>query len=80
MNATKASVSVMFAAAGDGTILPPYVVHKAQHMYESWRAGGPLNSRFNRTKSQVGSIRTRLGRDHSNTTFIKTSRSEGLVR
>lgn len=51
MNSTKASLSVMFAAAGDETILPPYVVHKAQHMYESWRAGGPPNSRVNRTKS-----------------------------
>ncbi|XP_047132683.1 uncharacterized protein LOC124811343 [Hydra vulgaris] len=51
MNSTKASVSVMFAAAGDGTILSPYVVYKAQHMYDSWRVGGPPNSRFSRTKS-----------------------------
>lgn len=51
MNSTKASVSVMFAATGDGTILPPYIVYKAQHMYESWRVGGPANSRYNRTKS-----------------------------
>lgn len=51
MNSTKASVSVMFAAAGDGTILPPYVVYKAQHIYDSWRVGGPPNSRYNRTKS-----------------------------
>lgn len=51
MNSTKSSISVMFAAAGDGAILPPYVVYKAQHMYDSWRVGGPANSRYNRTKS-----------------------------
>ncbi|XP_046684451.1 MFS-type transporter clz9-like [Homalodisca vitripennis] len=51
MNSTKASTSVMFAASGDGTILPPYVVYKAQHLYDSWREGGPANSGYNRTKS-----------------------------
>lgn len=51
MNSTKCSISVMFAAAGNGTILPPYVVYKAQHIYDSWRVGGPANSRYNRTKS-----------------------------
>lgn len=51
MNSTKASTSVMFAAKGDGTILPPYTVYKAQHLYQSWREGGPSHSRYNRTKS-----------------------------
>lgn len=51
MNSTKASVSVMFSAAGDGTILPPYVVYKAVHMYSSWTEGGPPHTRYNRSKS-----------------------------
>uniref|UniRef100_A0A1B6GCB9 DDE-1 domain-containing protein n=1 Tax=Cuerna arida TaxID=1464854 RepID=A0A1B6GCB9_9HEMI len=51
INSTKTSTSVIFSASGDGTILPPYVVYKAQHLYESWREGGPDNSRYNRTKS-----------------------------
>ena len=51
MNSTKASTSVMFAATGDGQILPPYVVYKSLNLYESWREGGPEGSRYNRTKS-----------------------------
>ncbi|XP_063232409.1 uncharacterized protein LOC134536584 [Bacillus rossius redtenbacheri] len=51
LNSSKASISVMFAASGDGKILPPYVVYRAQHLYDSWRVGGPQNSRYNRTKS-----------------------------
>lgn len=51
MNSTKASVSVMFSAAGDGTILPSYVVYKAMHLYDSWTEGGPQHARYNRSKS-----------------------------
>lgn len=51
MNSTKCSISVMFSAAGDGHLLPPYVVYKSLHLYESWREGGPDGSRYNRTKS-----------------------------
>lgn len=51
MNSSKSSMSVMFAASGDGDILPPYTVYKALHLYDSWRVGGPPNSRYNRTKS-----------------------------
>lgn len=51
INSSKASTSVMFAATGEGKILPPYVVYKAQHLYDSWREGGPKHSRYNRTKS-----------------------------
>lgn len=51
INSSKASTSVMFAASADGKILPPYVVYKAMHLYDSWREGGPRKSRYNRTKS-----------------------------
>lgn len=51
MNSSKSSTSIMFSAAGDGTILPPYVVYKAVHLYDSWTQNGPKFTRYNRTKS-----------------------------
>lgn len=51
MNSSKSSTSVMFAAAGNGVILPPYIVYRAQHLYQSWTEGGPTDARYNRTKS-----------------------------
>ncbi|KAF2896910.1 hypothetical protein ILUMI_09265 [Ignelater luminosus] len=45
MDASKSSVSVMFTAVGDGSILPPYVVYKAEHLYSTWTTGGPKASR-----------------------------------
>lgn len=51
MNVSKSSVSVMFAIAASGDILPPYVVYKAEHLMNSWVLGGPVGTRYNRTKS-----------------------------
>lgn len=51
MNSSKSSTSIMFSAAGDGTILPTYVVYKAVHLYDSWTKNGPKYTRYNRTKS-----------------------------
>lgn len=51
LNSSKSSTSIMYAAAADGTVLPPYVVYKSAHVYDSWRRGGPKNARFNRSKS-----------------------------
>lgn len=51
MESSKASTSVMFAATAEGKILPPYMVHKAQRIYDSWRKNSPKNSRCNWTKS-----------------------------
>jgi hypothetical protein len=51
MNSTKSAISVMYAACADGTLLPPYVVYKSQHLYDTWTSGGPKGARFNRTKS-----------------------------
>ena len=41
----------MFAAAADGTLLPPYVCYKSKEMYSTWRERGPAGCRFNRTPS-----------------------------
>lgn len=51
MNVSKTTVSVMFAGSASGALLPPYVVYKAEHLMNSWVLGGPLNTRYNRTKS-----------------------------
>lgn len=45
MNSSKSFTTVMFATSGDGKILTPYVVYKAQHMYDSWKVCGPDNSK-----------------------------------
>jgi hypothetical protein len=51
MNLSKASMSVKFATSADGTILPPYAVYKAVHLYDIWRELGSRNARYNKTKS-----------------------------
>jgi len=51
INSTKSSISIMFAACADGTLLPPYTVYKSKHLHESWRIGGPKGARFNRSPS-----------------------------
>lgn len=51
IDTSKTSTSVMFAVAGDGTLLPPYIVYKSKHMYQGWTEGGFPNARYNRTLS-----------------------------
>lgn len=51
-NHSKTSTSVMFCGNADGSkFLPPYVVYKAEHLWNSWKNGGPPGTRYNRTKS-----------------------------
>ncbi|CAG4982679.1 unnamed protein product [Parnassius apollo] len=51
MNHTKASVSLMIAGSAEGQILPPYVVYKAQNLYNTWISHGPKGARYNRSAS-----------------------------
>ena len=51
IDSSKCSTSVMFAAAADGHVLPPYVVYKAQHLYPTWVEGGLPGSAYNRNKT-----------------------------
>lgn len=41
----------MFVGTASGHILPPYVVYKAEHLYDTWMEGGPRETRYNRSKS-----------------------------
>lgn len=40
VNATKSSVSIMFAGTANGECLPPYVVYKAEHLWTRWCRDG----------------------------------------
>lgn len=51
MNHTKSSVSIMMAGTADGKMLPPYVVYKATHLYDTWIEQGPAGARYNRSDS-----------------------------
>lgn len=48
---SKSSTSVMFAASGEGHFLPPFVVYKSEHLYDTWMANGPRNARYGRNSS-----------------------------
>ncbi|KAF2886227.1 hypothetical protein ILUMI_19946 [Ignelater luminosus] len=49
LNSTKTAI-LLFAATADGKSLPPYVVYKAEQIYDGWCIGGPKHTRYNRTK------------------------------
>lgn len=51
INSTKQSTSIMFCGNALGETLPPYVVYKSTHLYDSWTTGGPDGTRYNRSKS-----------------------------
>ncbi|XP_072392346.1 uncharacterized protein [Diabrotica undecimpunctata] len=48
---SKSSTSVMFAAAGDRTLLPPYVTYKAENLNNTWTEHGPKGTVYNKSKS-----------------------------
>lgn len=51
MDFSKSNNSVMFCVSGSGETLPPYIVYKADHIWSTWTERGPLNARYNRSKS-----------------------------
>lgn len=51
MSFTKSSTSVMFACTAAGTVLPPFVVYKAENIYDLWIEGGPIGTRYSCSKS-----------------------------
>ncbi|KAJ8937993.1 hypothetical protein NQ318_015490 [Aromia moschata] len=51
IDSTKTSTSVMFAASGDGQLLPPFIVYKSEHLYDTWLANGPKGARYGRNTS-----------------------------
>jgi len=51
IDSSKSSTSVMFCGSASGTLLPIYIVYKAEHLYPSWTYNAPKGTRFNRSKS-----------------------------
>ena len=49
MNKSKASISLMYCGSASGSLLPPYIVYKAENLWDSWCRGGPRGTRYNRT-------------------------------
>ncbi|KAJ8909547.1 hypothetical protein NQ315_012741 [Exocentrus adspersus] len=43
-NHSKSSTSVMFCGSADGTLLPPYVIYKSIHLYDTWKEHGPAGA------------------------------------
>lgn len=40
VNYSKSSTSIMMCGSADGTLLPPYVIYKSEHLYNTWKEGG----------------------------------------
>lgn len=51
LNSTKGCVSLMFSGTADGKCLPPYIVYKADNLYNEWILNGPTDARYNCTRS-----------------------------
>ena len=51
MNSSKASISLMYCGSASRSLLPPYIVYKAENLWDSWCGGDPRGTRYNRTKS-----------------------------
>lgn len=50
-DSSKASISLMYCGSAAGVLLPPYVVYKSTHLWQSWMEGGPPLTRYNRSLS-----------------------------
>ncbi|XP_033102406.1 jerky protein homolog-like [Anneissia japonica] len=48
---SKMAISLMMCGNAAGTLLPPFVVYKAQNLYENWVARGPAGVKYAATKS-----------------------------
>lgn len=40
INHSKSCTSIMICGSADGTLLPPYVIYKSEHLYNTWKEGG----------------------------------------
>jgi hypothetical protein len=51
MEHSKTSISIMACGSASGVFLPPYVVYKAENVYEGWTQGGPAGIMYNCSKT-----------------------------
>lgn len=50
-NSSKSSISLMIAGNAAGDLLPPYVVYKSKHLWDTWTENGPPGARYANTQS-----------------------------
>ena len=51
INHSKGNISIMFCGSATGELLPPYVIYKSVHIWDSWVIGGPKGTRYGRSKN-----------------------------
>ena len=51
VNSVKTTYTVLFCSSARGEYLPPFVVYKAKHLYQSWMMGGPRGTGYAVTDS-----------------------------
>lgn len=51
LDSSKMSTTIVVACTASGQLLPPYVIYKAEHLYDTWTERGPKGTRYNRSKS-----------------------------
>ncbi|CAG5056515.1 unnamed protein product [Parnassius apollo] len=73
LNSTKGAISLMFSVTANGSLLPIYVVYKAENLYSEWIQGGPRGTRYNRTRSVW--FDSFVFEDYFNTTIMDWAKS-----
>ncbi|CAG4943470.1 unnamed protein product [Parnassius apollo] len=73
LNSTKGAISLMFSVTANGSLLPIYVVYKAENLYSEWIQGGPRGTMYNRTRS--GWFDSFVFEDYFNTTIMDWAKS-----
>jgi hypothetical protein len=51
-NSSKMGVSLKYFGSTVGELLPPYLVYKPNHMWNTWAENGPTGARYNNTTSR----------------------------
>ena len=51
VNSAKSATSIMFVANTVRDVISPYVLYKAEHLWDTWMVGGPKGTRYIRSKS-----------------------------
>lgn len=41
INHSKSSTTVMICGSASGVLLPPYIIYKGEHLWNTWKVGGP---------------------------------------
>ncbi|CAK1583545.1 unnamed protein product [Parnassius mnemosyne] len=73
LNSTKGAISLMFSVTANGSLLPIYVVYKAENLYSEWIQGGPRGTRYNCTRS--GWFDSFVFEDYFNTIIMDWAKS-----